>query len=246
MTNRIFALLTLLFLITGCKTELYGGLSEKEGNEMFAILYNAGLSIEKETDKDRFVTLLVEEEQSASAIQILKNNGFPKDRFTNIGDVFSKDGLISSPTEEKARLIYALSQEISSTLSQIDGVLTARVHVVMSEKNEYNRKSAPPSASVFIKHIESVDIVSLTGKIKSLVANSINGLTDKQVTVALFPALKNSEKRAELNSSSIITWIILSLILLALLSIGAWLGYQHYIKNKQDELATNPENGQTA
>ena len=246
MAVRIFILLITLCSLAGCKTELYGGLTEKEGNEMFAILYNAGIEIDKKTNKDRLVTLLVEESHSATAIHILKNHGYPKDQFTNIGDVFSKDGLISSPTEEKARLIYALSQEISSTLSQIDGVLTARVHVVMPDKTEYGKKPEPPSASVFIKHSSDTNLANLVSQIKQLVANSINGLSDKQVSVALFPSTTQSTNVVATG----LPWLIQGLIALtviALLLVLGWFGYRKYQNNlneKNPPVAT--DNQQTA
>ncbi|MFT7108650.1 MAG: type III secretion protein J [Psychrobacter glaciei] len=235
MIARLFIYFVLFLLLTGCKTELYGGLSEKEGNHMFAILYKAGISVDKKTDKDRFVTLLVEKEQSASAIDTLNNHGYPKDHFTNLGDVFSKEGLISSPTEEKARLIYALSQEISSTLSQIDGVLTARVHVVMPDKSEYGKKPEPTSASVFIKHTSDTNLDALTGKIRLLVANSIIGLTEKQVSVALFPSSANKTNIVHGGSISVITIIISTIFVLLLLALAGWYAYRQYLAKQVND-----------
>lgn len=246
MIARLFIYFTFFLLLTGCKTELYGGLSEKEGNHMFAILYKAGISVDKKTDKDRFITLLVEKEQSASAIDTLNNHGYPKDHFTNLGDVFSKEGLISSPTEEKARLIYALSQEISSTLSQIDGVLTARVHVVMPDKSEYGKEPKPTSASVFIKHTADTNLDSLTGKIKLLVANSIVGLTEKQVSVALFPSSSSQTNIIQDNSVSMITVIIGTILIMVLLGLAGWYAYRQYALKRNDTTKITTEAGQAA
>lgn len=246
MAIRILTVFFVLFAISGCKTELYGGLSEKEGNEMFAILYNAGIEIDKQTNKDRLVTLLVEESHSATAIHILKNHGYPKEQFTNIGDVFSKDGLISSPTEEKARLIYALSQEISSTLSQIDGVLTARVHVVMPEKSEYGKKPEPPSASVFIKHSSETNLTNLITQIKQLVANSINGLSDKQVSVALFPSIVQDTNIVSKGISAILQ-LVIALGVVALILVSGWFGYKKYqSSSKRKDSTISDENRQPA
>jgi len=90
MIARLFIYFAFFFILTGCKTELYGGLSEKEGNHMFAILYKAGISVDKETDKDRFITLLVEKEQSASAITTLNKHDYTKEQFNKKRNVFTK------------------------------------------------------------------------------------------------------------------------------------------------------------
>ncbi|PVU32477.1 EscJ/YscJ/HrcJ family type III secretion inner membrane ring protein, partial [Yersinia pestis] len=126
--------LILILFLTGCKVDLYTGISQKEGNEMLALLRQEGLSADKEPDKDGKIKLLVEESDVAQAIDILKRKGYPHESFSTLQDVFPKDGLISSPIEELARLNYAKAQEISRTLSEIDGVLVARVHVVLPEE----------------------------------------------------------------------------------------------------------------
>ena len=178
----------LVLTLTACKSELYGALSEQEGNEMYAILKSAGIDVEKKTGKDQVITLIVDDHQIARSIMLLKNHGYPKKKFLTMNDVFPKDGVISSPTEEKARYIYAMSQDISSTLSHIDGVLVARVHVVLPEKKKFADETQPSSASVFLKYSVDATLDTLVPQIKMLVANSIQGLHYDNVSVALFPS----------------------------------------------------------
>ena len=80
-------------------------------------------------------TVMVDKARFADAINILKEAGLPKQEFQSMGQVFKKDGLISSPTQERAQMIFALSQELSRTVSEIDGVLSARVHLVLPEND---------------------------------------------------------------------------------------------------------------
>lgn len=180
----LFATLTLF----ACKTELYSGLSEREANEMMAILIDNGIDTSKEVAKDKTGSLLVDESEFAEAVQLLTRNGLPRANFGNIGDIFKKEGLISSPMEERARFIYALGQELSETISQIDGVLQARVHVVVPENFSPLERTVPSSASVFIRHQPGASISKLSTQIKLLVTNSIEGLVYDKVSVALFPA----------------------------------------------------------
>ena len=180
--------LILLAVLTACKIELYSGLEEKEGNEILAVLLSHDIPAEKVLGKDNIVSIMVDEVDVATAIELLRRNGFPRDQFANLGDIFQKQGLISSPLEERVRYVFGLSQTISETLSQIDGVLTARVHIVMPEERPLDETVKPSSASVFIKYRPGMGIEEMVPSIKLIVQNSIEGLSYDKIAVALFPA----------------------------------------------------------
>ncbi len=176
-------------LLIGCKAELYTGINQKEGNEMLALLQTEGISADKEADKESKVKLLVDQSDIARAVDVLQRKGYPRERFSSMHDIFPKDGLISSPLEEHARLIYAKEQEIAHTLSEIDGVLVARVHVVLPEEwDSFGKKPSPASASVFIKHASDVQMNIYISQIKQLVNNSIEGLSYDRISVILVPS----------------------------------------------------------
>ena len=184
----IMALLFGCFLLSGCYQELYTDQPEHQINEMMALLVHAGISCKKTAGYEGTWSLQVEAEQISEAMNLLHENGYPREAFENMGRVFEKKGLISSPTEERIRFIYALSQEISNTLARIDGVLDARVHIVLPENDPYAEKLIPSSAAVFIKQKPGIDLEPQSMKIKELVINSIEGLEFKNVTVAMFKA----------------------------------------------------------
>ena len=110
-----------------------------------------------------------------------------------MGQLFKKEGLISSPMEERVRFIYALSQEISQTISNIDGVTSARVHIVLPENDPLSGNLIPSSASVFLKHAPDSVAPGKIAAIKELVVNSIEGLAYDKVSVALFETTLNVE-----------------------------------------------------
>lgn len=101
----------------------------------------------------------------------------PERSRTSLGEIFKKEGVISTPLEERARYIYALSQELEATLSQIDGVIVARVHVVLPERIAPGEPVQPASAAVFIKHTPALDPDSVRGRIQQMVASSIPGMS---------------------------------------------------------------------
>ena len=186
---RVLAVPLLAVLLAACgEQELYTGLSQRQANEMTAVLRNAGIEAQKASrDADRFA-VLAPRENFAQAIEVLRAHGYPRDGYDSLGQVFKKEGFVSSPLEERARLQHALSQEISNTLASIDGVVVARVHLAVPERDPLADKARPSSASVFIKHRPGVDLSGRVGQVKALVVNAIEGLPYDNVTVALFAA----------------------------------------------------------
>jgi type III secretion protein J len=189
----LIALVSLTLTACGGKVELLKDISEMEANEALAVLLDAGISAEKLPGKEGAVSLTVEKSQFSDAIRILNSEGLPHERYAKMGDVFRKEGLISSPLEERARYLWALSQELQATVSQIDGVVRARVHVVLPERASGTDPSLPSSASVFIKYKAGYNLDESTAQIKRLVSNSIPGLSAEKVTVVMLPAAKRSE-----------------------------------------------------
>jgi len=184
------ACLLLAAALVGCsQQELYGQLNESQANEMVAVLHNAGLAAEKSPSRDgKSFAVNTSEHDFARAVEVLHAGGFPRDSFDTLGQVFKREGFVSSPLEERARLTHALSQELSNTLSHIDGVVQARVLVSVPEKNSLADKPTPATASVFIKHRPGINLSQDVGKIKALVVNAVEGLPYDNVTVAMFPA----------------------------------------------------------
>lgn len=180
---------SLLVVLTGCKTELFSQLEEKDTNNMLAILLENGIDAEKIGDKKSGTYALhVDDSRIPQAVSLLKEHGYPKEKIATIGELFKNDGLISSPLEERARFIFALSQSVQETLAQIDGVLVSRVHVVLPENNPLGEEVKPSSASVFIKYNPAYRLEDMKSEIKLIVEKSIEGLSYDKVSVVMVPA----------------------------------------------------------
>ncbi|MCA8998283.1 MAG: type III secretion inner membrane ring lipoprotein SctJ [Planctomycetaceae bacterium] len=176
-----------LLAVMGCgKVELYSDLPESEANEMMAVLMENGISCAKQAGDEQTWTLSVSNDRFADSVRLLKEQGYPKDKFADMGQMFQKSGLVSSPSEERIRFMYALSQELSNTISRIDGVLSARVHIVLPENSPFGKEVQPSSAAVFIKHQYGTDLDTSITDIKELVISSIEGLDAEKVSVVLF------------------------------------------------------------
>jgi type III secretion protein J len=178
-----------ILALAGCgKVELYSGLPEAEANRMTAILDQNGIAVSKTAGAENTFIVMVDRQDFARAVDLMHNNGFPRGQFTNIGEVFQKSGMVSSPTEDRIRFMYALSQSLSETISQIDGVVTARVHIVLPEEKPLTETYFPASAAVFVKVQPESRVSDLRSEIKQLVANSIEGMKYDNVSLVLVPA----------------------------------------------------------
>jgi len=178
-----------LVLLAACgEQDLYTGLSQRQANEMTALLRNAGIAADKQARDGSTFAVVAPRTRFSDAIEILRASGYPRDGYDTLGQVFKKEGFVSSPLEERARLSHALSQEISNTIASIDGVVVARVHLSVPERDPLADRAPPSSASVFIKHRPGVDLNARLGQIKALVVNALPGLSYDNVTVALFAA----------------------------------------------------------
>jgi type III secretion protein J len=232
-----YLLLSLLLALAACgaRVELFSAANESEANEVLSVLLDAGISAQKASTKTG-VAVSVDAQQVARALDILRARGLPRERFDGMGQIFRKEGLVSSPLEERARYIYALSQELTNTLSQMDGVLAARVHVVLPERGGVGENTTPSTAAVFIKHQTGYNLDALQPQIRKLVTHAIPGLTEDRVSIALVSAQPSAASTvgtatrqvlgievAESSSGVLVAW--LSALALLALALAAGLAY---------------------
>lgn len=233
------ALLIICLCLAACKVEVYGGLSEDQANLMLSALLKRGIDVTKENKGKNGFTIMVEENQLVQALDILQENSLPQEKYKNIGEVFSGQGMISSPSEEDARMAYAIAQELSETFSRIDGVLTARVHVVMGKVDEAVNLRIAPSVGVFIRHNPDSVVINMVSHIREISARSVPGLTADNVSVMLVPV----RETVTVPPPVTITWQerYLLPILLAMALFGAGVGIAVFRAVQKRKAQSTPE-----
>lgn len=178
-------LLLCLLGLTGCQVEVYTGLNESQANTMLATLLKRGIKAEKSNKGKQGFSLSVESDNLIQTFDILNKNSLPSEKYATMGEVFSGGGMIASPTEEQARMAFAISQELAGTFSRIDGVLTARVHVVLAGVEKTTDARTPASASVFLRHVPQSPVEDLIAQIRELASKAVPALEPSRVTVML-------------------------------------------------------------
>ncbi|CAN7764948.1 type III secretion inner membrane ring lipoprotein SctJ [Caballeronia sp. LjRoot34] len=184
--RRALILLPVLLLLVGCRTSLFEGLDEDQANRIVAALSHHGISGYKERNADRTWNISVDDSDAVIATELASAYALPRGGHANLGDLFSRQGLISSPGEDRVRYVYGLSQELSETLEKIDGVLLARVHIVLPEKDPMDpTRDTLPSASVMMRYRSDYNIELMSDRIRALVAGSVEGLAPERVSLTL-------------------------------------------------------------
>ncbi|MGN6315979.1 type III secretion system inner membrane ring lipoprotein SctJ [Trinickia sp.] len=194
---RACVVLACALLLAGCQQELYMDLTEASANEMIAALANAGISASKSEVPDHGWQLLVEGSSVPAALNALKAVGLPRQPTQNLGEIFRKQGLVSTPAEERIRYIYGAEQELERTLLDVNGVIVAHVHVVIPENDPLSDKIKPSSASVYIKYRPGIDLKMMAPMVKDLVAHSIEGLSYDNVSLFLQAAPPKENDRPQ-------------------------------------------------
>ena len=185
----IWALLLVSGVLAACsKSPLYTDLSERQANEVQATLLLARIDADKvPTVKGKGWSVDVAHSEIPQAMAVLNAVGLPRETLHTLGDVFPKEGFVSSPLEERARYIFALSQEVEQTLMKLDGVVDARVHIALPEHSVLDDKPQSASASVVVIERPGAELELRETDIKAIITDGIEGLKDvNRVTVKFF------------------------------------------------------------
>ena len=185
---KLLAVICTVAALVGCDKEvpIHSGLAERQANLVMAALLGEGIEAHKVAGDENTWNVTIMEGDFARASDLLERKGLPRRDFNGIGETFKKTGMISSPTEERIRFMDALAQDLSRTISGIDGVIDARVHLVLPENDPFAKNILPSSAAVAIRGRWDRDIRDLVPSIKALVQNSIEGLKYEKITVTIF------------------------------------------------------------
>lgn len=162
------------------KALLYSGLDLSEASEIAGRLDQANISYEMRGDGS---SIFVDRGQVLDARIMLSSEGLPTRGSVGYEVFDQQDALGATTFVQNVNRLRALEGELSRTITSLDNVKSARVHLVLPERRLFERESKEPSASIV------VDVVgqSLNGAqiraIRNLAAGAVPGLQAEHVTL---------------------------------------------------------------
>ncbi len=156
---------------------LYGRLAQKDAAEVVAAVQAAGVTYEIGGGGN---SVYVPAGEVHKLRMTLAGKGIPSGE--GIGfEVFDRPNFGISEFVQRTNYVRALQGELARTISQLNGVRSARVLIVMPENRLlFTDAKAKPTASIFIEGNISTDSVN---SVRSLVANAVEGLRMDDVSV---------------------------------------------------------------
>lgn len=191
----LVACVVTLFFVAGCsRVDLYQNLTEEEANEILVLLSENNIKPTKKrvvAQNEVSYSVQVREADMVRARSLLLKNNLPRRRELGLTGVYKDKGLIPTPDEQKARFLLAVKGEIINSLERIPQIIDADVVLNVPTKDEFadaeKQKLQRPTASVVVRimpNAGSAEEVS-EAKIQQFVANSVEGLNPRDVTVII-------------------------------------------------------------
>lgn len=186
-----------------CSANILHGVDERSANEATSALERAGIGAEKVPDEGGGpagvgYTVRVAHGDSSRAVDLLRALGLPHERRRGFSETYGQPSLIPTPSEERARYLDALAGEIERTLESAEGVVSARVHLVLEESDPLNPEAKPrtPARAAVMLRARPGRAPLSEVEVQKLVAGSVAGLEPGSVAVVTVPVGDASDTAA--------------------------------------------------
>jgi type III secretion system YscJ/HrcJ family lipoprotein len=149
--------LLLCFLSAGCdsREEVTRVDTDKEATRILVELSRNGVAqpdkVEKKEQRKTAYGITVPKAELARAREVLLHADLPRESHGGYRGMIEQGGLIPTKTEERAKLMYAMAEELARTFETYDRVVSARVHIVLPEKDPLMRDATTrPTATAMV------------------------------------------------------------------------------------------------
>jgi flagellar M-ring protein FliF len=170
----------LFFLNEPNFASLYSGLSQEDASKVVEYLSNQKVLYKID---DNGQTIKVPREKVYELRLALAGKGIPSSGVVGY-EIFDKNTMGMSEFLQKLNYKRALEGELARTIQQQEGVLNARVQIVLPQKTIFKEEEKSPSASVTLKlKSNSVPSKENIQAIVNLLVASVEGLQQSKVSI---------------------------------------------------------------
>ncbi|MGV6810856.1 MAG: flagellar basal-body MS-ring/collar protein FliF [Brevirhabdus sp.] len=160
---------------------LYRNLSLGAANSVEAALSSAGFKVQVSDDG---TSVAVPQEDIVRARMVLAESGVPIDGDPGWELFDQSNGLAMNSFLQKVNRLRAMEGELARSIQTLDGMQSARVHLVLPEREPFSRETPQPRASVVVRPIPGRAISRKQAlSIRNLVASAVAELDLSRVTV---------------------------------------------------------------
>lgn len=188
--------------LLGCgTTPVHRGLEERAANELLAELVEHGLMAQRVPEGGRKKTWAVEvpDSEASEAIRVMVRRGLPRISQPESHEL-TRQGLVPSASEEHQTRMLGLQGDLARSLEQLEGVHSARVHLVVPPLPRPGSPQTPSRASVLLRVRPGPSPWDAPRResIQAWAAGSVEGLQPAQVVVVVdeLPALRTTPATA--------------------------------------------------
>jgi flagellar M-ring protein FliF len=162
------------------KALLYSNLDLKEAGSITQALDQAGIKYEVKGDGS---TILVPRDQVASTRLMLSGKGLPTSGSVGYEIFDEANALGQTDFVQQLNRQRALEGELARTIRSLDGITSARVHLVLPKRQLFEEEAEQPSASVSIGVGGREPTADQVRAMQNLVAGAVPNMRPDRVTV---------------------------------------------------------------
>lgn len=158
---------------------LYSGLALEDSSAIVAELQSSGVSFELRNDGE---TILVPRNEITNVRMTLAGQGLPTNG--QIGyEIFDQQSTLGATSfVQDVNLVRALEGELSRTITSLNRVNTARVHLVLPKRELFRRERQDPTASITLGVRGALSATEIRA-IQHMVSSAVEGMSPNSVSI---------------------------------------------------------------